>query len=345
MTRGVTRPVLAVIPTFLRKPEDLDLVAKCLVTLRETAPDAHVLVVDDGSPEPQLVAAVEAACESLGVWFDHRPTNEGFSRTVNVGLRIARENGCDAVLVNADIEFMDAGWLDAHAGPHRHGGPPRRRRRRPPAVPERPAPARRRLGLPARPRLLPPLPARPVRPARGARPLPLPRHRRAAADPPRDARARRLLRRGLPPLLRGRRLLPARVRGGPGVHLRALRAAPGTTSPSSARATPSPQIERWTEESTRGSGAPGARRPLPLRPGGPVMPVPRTLFVGHGKSAVVWYRCALPAMVLGQTGSASRGEPARAALRDRRDRQRRAGAAISTATTCSSSSRRAARPG
>jgi GT2 family glycosyltransferase len=108
----VTRPVLAVIPTFLRKPEDLDLVAKCLVTLRQTAPDAHVLVVDDGSPVPELVAAVEAACESLGVWFDHRPTNEGFSRTVNVGLRIARENGCDAVLVNADIEFMDAGWLE-----------------------------------------------------------------------------------------------------------------------------------------------------------------------------------------------------------------------------------------
>jgi GT2 family glycosyltransferase len=101
-----------VIPTYLRREADLELVARCLVTLRETAPAAEVLVVDDGSPAPELVAAVEAACGQLGVWFDARPSNEGFSRTVNVGLRIAEENGCDAVLVNADVEFMDDGWLD-----------------------------------------------------------------------------------------------------------------------------------------------------------------------------------------------------------------------------------------
>jgi len=108
----VTRPALCVIPTYLRREADLELVARCLVTLRETAPTAEVLVVDDGSPVPELVEAVEAACGELGVWFDARPSNEGFSRTVNVGLRIAEENDCDAVLVNADVEFMDAGWLD-----------------------------------------------------------------------------------------------------------------------------------------------------------------------------------------------------------------------------------------
>jgi len=108
----VTRPALCVIPTFLRSPDDLDVVARCFVTLRETAPTAEVLVVDDGSPVPELVEAVEGACKELGFWFDHRPSNEGFSRTVNVGLRIAEENGLDAVLVNADIEFMDEGWLD-----------------------------------------------------------------------------------------------------------------------------------------------------------------------------------------------------------------------------------------
>lgn len=108
----MTRPALCVIPTYLRREADLELVARCLVTLRETAPQAEVLVVDDGSPALELVAAVEAACAELGVWFDHRPSNEGFSRTVNVGLRIAHENDCDAVLVNADIEFMDPGWLE-----------------------------------------------------------------------------------------------------------------------------------------------------------------------------------------------------------------------------------------
>jgi GT2 family glycosyltransferase len=108
----VTRPTLCVIPTFLRSDRDLDLLARCLVTLKQTAPDAEVLVLDDGSPARNLVAATEAACGELGFWFDARPSNEGFSRTVNVGLRIAHENACDAVLVNADIEFMDDGWLD-----------------------------------------------------------------------------------------------------------------------------------------------------------------------------------------------------------------------------------------
>jgi GT2 family glycosyltransferase len=101
-----------VIPTYLRLEEHLDLVARCLVSLKQTAPGAEILVLDDGSPVPEYVAALEAACAELGVWFDARPTNEGFSRTVNVGLRIAHENGCDAVLVNADVEFMDEGWLE-----------------------------------------------------------------------------------------------------------------------------------------------------------------------------------------------------------------------------------------
>jgi GT2 family glycosyltransferase len=107
----VTRPALCVIPTYLRRPEELEVIARCLVTLKETAPQAHVLVVDDHSPAAELAAAVEAACGELGFWFDRRPSNEGFSTTVNVGLRIAHENGCDAVLVNADIEFFDPAWL------------------------------------------------------------------------------------------------------------------------------------------------------------------------------------------------------------------------------------------
>jgi glycosyltransferase involved in cell wall biosynthesis len=37
--------------------------------------------------------------------------------------------------------------------------------------------------------------------------------------------------------------------------------------------------------------------------------LPRTLFLGRGKSAVTWYRCALPAMVLGQDWIGAYGEP------------------------------------
>jgi O-antigen biosynthesis protein len=103
---------LCVIPSYLRTPADLELLVRCLVSLWTTAPDAGVLVVDDGSPERSLVTQLAAATEELGYELIAKEENEGFSRTVNVGLRRALETGRDAVLVNADIEFHEAGWLD-----------------------------------------------------------------------------------------------------------------------------------------------------------------------------------------------------------------------------------------
>jgi GT2 family glycosyltransferase len=106
------RPALCVIPSYLRDDAGLDVLLRCLVSLRTTAPEAEVLVVDDGSPQPQLVAGLEVACEELGVALVGKGENSGFSRTVNPGLELARATGRDAVLVNADIEFTDHGWLD-----------------------------------------------------------------------------------------------------------------------------------------------------------------------------------------------------------------------------------------
>lgn len=104
---------LCVIPSFLRTPADLDLLVRCLVSLWTTAPGAAVLVVDDGSPERSLLTPLAAAIDELGYELIAKEENEGFSRTVNVGLRRALETGRDAVLVNADIEFHEAGWLEA----------------------------------------------------------------------------------------------------------------------------------------------------------------------------------------------------------------------------------------
>ena len=103
---------LCVIPSYLRTPADLDLLVRCLVSLWSTAPGAGVLVVDDGSPERSLVEQAAVAVGELGYELIAKDENEGFSRTVNVGLRRALETGRDAVLVNADIEFHEAGWLD-----------------------------------------------------------------------------------------------------------------------------------------------------------------------------------------------------------------------------------------
>jgi GT2 family glycosyltransferase len=103
---------LCVIPSFLRTEADLDMLVRCLVSLWSTAPQADVLVVDDGSPGRSLLVPLAAAIEELGYELIAKEENEGFSRTVNVGLRRALETGRDAVLVNADIEFHEAGWLD-----------------------------------------------------------------------------------------------------------------------------------------------------------------------------------------------------------------------------------------
>lgn len=106
------RPTLCVVPTYLRSEDELEVLLKCLVSLSATAPDATVMVVDDHSPERGLVATLGLICSELGFELIAQPENAGFSRTVNVGLRRALAAGCDAVLVNADIEFIDHGWLD-----------------------------------------------------------------------------------------------------------------------------------------------------------------------------------------------------------------------------------------
>src|SRR4051794_10873538 len=44
------------------------------------------------------------------------------------------------------------------------------------------------------------------------------------------------------------------------------------------------------------------------------MSLPRTLFIGRGRGAVVWYRCALPAMALGCEWVGATGAPPQGAF-------------------------------
>ncbi len=86
--------------------------AKCIGSLRQTT-DEEVLIVDDGSPAEQI----DTYYRELVDWHDrisvHRKEeNEGFSKTVNIGLARALSEGRDACLVNADIEFKEKGWLE-----------------------------------------------------------------------------------------------------------------------------------------------------------------------------------------------------------------------------------------
>lgn len=110
MSQAEPRP-LCIVPLYLAQPQDLEIVNTCLQSLFKTEPEADVLVVDDHSPRRDLVDAVENLGLPLGL--HRKDENTGFARTVNIGLRLAKEGRRDAILVNADLEFLDPGWIRA----------------------------------------------------------------------------------------------------------------------------------------------------------------------------------------------------------------------------------------
>lgn len=102
---------LVVIPSFLRTEADLDTTMVAVGSVRKTSgKNVEILVVDDGSPEKDLVAALTERCAQLESEVHAKPSNSGFSKTVNMGLRRALDKGQDAILMNADVEVMTDGW-------------------------------------------------------------------------------------------------------------------------------------------------------------------------------------------------------------------------------------------
>jgi GT2 family glycosyltransferase len=106
-------PPLAIVPSFLRTAGDLDALLRCLVSMQATAPHMPALIVDDHSPSESLAASARVAAGELGMGFLRAEENRGFAANVNTGLRIARDEGLDALLVNADLELAFPGWLEA----------------------------------------------------------------------------------------------------------------------------------------------------------------------------------------------------------------------------------------
>lgn len=104
---------LAVIPTYVRNTADIGMLRETLHTLRETVSDrVEVMVVDDGSPEPDLVEAASKATAEHDGEFIAKGRNEGYSKTINVGLRRALLEDRDVITVNADIEFgLTEDWI------------------------------------------------------------------------------------------------------------------------------------------------------------------------------------------------------------------------------------------
>ncbi len=100
------REVDVVIPVYRGAAETI----ACLDAVLASVPaSTRVHVIDDGSPEPELVAAIEALAAAGRIGLLRQAHNRGFPAAANAGLRAAA--GRDVVLLNSDT-LVAPGWLD-----------------------------------------------------------------------------------------------------------------------------------------------------------------------------------------------------------------------------------------
>ena len=100
-------PIDVIIPVYRGLTETL----RCIESVRATTgADARIIVVDDCSPDGDLVAALKAAAVRGEILLVRNPENLGFPGSVNRGITASDER--DVVILNADVEVFP-GWLGA----------------------------------------------------------------------------------------------------------------------------------------------------------------------------------------------------------------------------------------
>jgi dolichol-phosphate mannosyltransferase len=95
--------VLVIVPTY-NEAENLEAILR---RLSDSVPEAHALVVDDGSPDGTGEIAEKLAAADPRVHVLHRTAKEGLGRAYVAGFRWAREQGYD-VLVEMDADGSHA---------------------------------------------------------------------------------------------------------------------------------------------------------------------------------------------------------------------------------------------
>ena len=81
----------------------------CLRSVRASVPDGtKIVVVDDGSTEPALIAALDGLAATQEIHVVRHKQAQGFPASANAGIRAAR--GRDVVLLNSDT-LVPPGWL------------------------------------------------------------------------------------------------------------------------------------------------------------------------------------------------------------------------------------------
>jgi GT2 family glycosyltransferase len=106
-----TVPTLIVVPVRAERAEDIEPFLQTVASLRGTAPEAMVLVVDDRSPA-QFAQMLQLASDELDCAYVLQQDGEGLSAAINVGLNAANEHGMDACIVASGLVLDQPGWLN-----------------------------------------------------------------------------------------------------------------------------------------------------------------------------------------------------------------------------------------
>ena len=103
---ALPRPVDVVIPVYRGVLET----RRCIESALATRPEgAEIVVIDDASPEPEIVAWLDAQAASGRLTLLRNERNRGFVATVNRGMALHPER--DVVLLNSDTEVAND-WLE-----------------------------------------------------------------------------------------------------------------------------------------------------------------------------------------------------------------------------------------
>ena len=104
------RPTLAIVPARVQEEADLEPLLAALVSLRTTAPEVPVLIIEDAPAGTRSL--VEAAASELECAYVHQDDGAGLGAAAVGGLEYARDAGMDAILVGQDVQLPAPGWAE-----------------------------------------------------------------------------------------------------------------------------------------------------------------------------------------------------------------------------------------
>lgn len=104
-----TQPVDVLVPVFKGTEATLECLDSLLRHRRDNRTPHQIVVLDDASPEPRLVQAIERLARQGRIQLVRRSANLGFIRNMNRGMALHPER--DVVWLNADTR-VHGDWLD-----------------------------------------------------------------------------------------------------------------------------------------------------------------------------------------------------------------------------------------